>query len=223
MAGLFSKKDTEAGEKKQTPIYPPLPLSLFNTMGGAVEVFEARTPPKVTLYTCGPTVYDYVHIGNMRAYVFADILKRTLAYNDFLVNQTINITDFGHLTDDADAGEDKVMLALKRSGKEINLKNMRAVTTVFSESFKEDMRDINNLAPTQYTPASDFVQEQIALIRTLVEKGYTYQTSDGIYFDISRFPKYGQLGNIDLESLKAGARVGSYLRKPGRRTRELGS
>ncbi len=201
---LFSKKD--GTEKKQLP-YPVLPLSLFNTMGAHIELFKANNPPKVTLYTCGPTVYDNIHIGNMRAFVFADTLKRTLLYNGFEVKHTMNLTDFGHLTDDADAGEDKMMRALKRAGKAITLKNMRAVADIYSEAFMRDMEDINNLAPTQYTKASDYVQEQIALIRTLVEKGYTYQTSDGIYFDVSQFPKYGALGNINLAKLKEGARV----------------
>ena len=154
---------------------------LHNTLSNALEVFEAHKPPTVTLYTCGPTVYDYPHIGNFRAYVCADILKRTLAYNGFEVRHVMNLTDFGHLTDDADAGEDKMMLALKRSGKKVNLENMRAVADVYSDAFIRDMEDINNLAPLQYSKASDYVKEQIALIRTLVEKGYTYQTSDGIY------------------------------------------
>ncbi|MBI4086614.1 cysteine--tRNA ligase [Candidatus Kaiserbacteria bacterium] len=184
-----------------------MPLFLCNTLSDLTEHFEPRNSSSVTMYTCGPTVYDYVHIGNMRAYVFADILKRTLGYNGFAVNHTINITDFGHLTDDADAGEDKVMLALQRSGKPINLENMRAVTSVFAEAFKEDMDAIGNLPPSQYTRASDYVGEQIALIRTLVEKGYTYRTRDGIYFDISRFPAYGRLGNINLAAQKEGARI----------------
>lgn len=210
MKNLLSKKDAvrDKKEKNQSESpYPSLPLSLSNTMSGRVEIFAAHNPPKVTLYTCGPTVYDNIHIGNLRAFVFADILKRTLLYNNFTVNHTMNLTDFGHLTDDADAGEDKMMRALKHSGKQLTLKNMRAVADVYSDAFMRDMEDIHNLAPTQYTKASDYVQEQIALIRTLVEKGYTYTTSDGIYFDVSRFPKYGALGNINLATLKEGARI----------------
>lgn len=203
----YEKDKQESPEGKGQAPRRSVPLLLYNTLGNATESFEARNPPYVTLYTCGPTVYDYVHIGNLRAYIFADTLRRVLAYNGFNVNQTINITDFGHLTDDADAGEDKVLLALARSGKPVNLKNMRAVTDIFTEAFKKDMEDMNNLPPSQYTRASDYIQEQIALIRTLVEKGYTYKTSDGIYFDVSKFPKYGALGNIALAALKEGARV----------------
>ncbi len=192
---------------KKTTALSQSTLSLHNTLTDTLEAFLPRDPTKVTLYTCGPTVYDSVHIGNLRAYVSADILKRTLVYNGFSVNHTMNLTDFGHLTDDADAGEDKMMRALKRAGKKVTLKNMRIVADGFSDLFIRDMADIHNQTPTQYTKASDYVKEQIVLIRTLVEKGYTYQTSDGIYFDVSRFPAYGALGHINLATLKEGARM----------------
>ena len=213
MSGKRGQRERGHAPKGHGNIGSGTPISLFNTLNDKAELFKAHNPPKVTLYTCGPTVYDYVHIGNLRAYVFADTLKRVLIYNGFVVNQTINITDFGHLTDDADAGEDKVMLALKRSGKPINLKNMRAVTDMFADAFIKDMGEMGNLPPSQYTRASDYIKEQIALIRTLVEKGYTYRTSDGIYFDVSRFPKYGQLGHINLAALKEGARVSANPEK----------
>lgn len=186
---------------------PTTPLSLRNTLSGELEVFAPQRPPKVTLYTCGPTVYDYPTIGNFRAYVFADVLKRTLTYNSYEVKHTMNLTDFGHLTSDADVGEDKMMLALRRAEMEPSLANMRKVAEPFIDAFKADMAALSNLAPTEYTRASDYVREQIVLIRTLVEKGYTYETSDGIYYDVSRFPRYGKLGNIDLDKLKEGARV----------------
>jgi cysteinyl-tRNA synthetase len=221
MTNFFLKKNSEKNKKKpgqkepkeQKTLYPPFSLLLSNTLSGTREIFVAHHPPKVTLYSCGPTVYDYPHIGNFRSFVFADILKRVLMYNSFIVNHTMNLTDFGHLTDDADAGEDKMMLALKRSGKKITLKNMRAVADVYSDAFMRDMQDINNLTPTQYTKASDYVHEQVALIRTLVEKGYTYETSDGIYFDVSRFPKYGALAHTNLAALKDGARIKANLEK----------
>jgi len=197
MFSFFRSKKAEHAE---------VPLLLHNTMTGEAEVFVPRAKT-VTLYTCGPTVYDFVHIGNLRSFVFADILKRTLQYNGYEVKHTMNLTDFGHLTDDADAGEDKMMIALKRAEKPITIENMLKVAEPFIEAFQSDMDELRNLVPTQYTRASDYVRAQITLVRTLVEKGYTYETSDGIYFDISRFPRYGALGKIDLDALKEGARV----------------
>ena len=183
------------------------PLSLTNSLTRSKEVFVPREQKEVTIYTCGPTVYDYVTIGNLRSYVFADTLKRTLLFNGHTVNHTINLTDFGHLTSDADEGEDKMMIALKRAGKPLTLAAMAEVAQQFTDAFKADMDAIGALPPTQYTPASRYLSEEIALVKVLDEKGYTYETSDGLYFDISRFPSYGTLGNIDLNKLKEGARV----------------
>lgn len=159
------------------------------------------------MYTCGPTVYDYVHIGNLRAYVFADLLKRVLEINGYSVNHTINFTDFGHLSSDADTGDDKMMKGLKREGMEVNLENMRLLSDRYIKAAKNDFSALNILEPTQWARASEYVSQQIRLIETLDEKGYTYQTSDGVYFDISKFPTYGRLGNIDVDALKNGARV----------------
>lgn len=159
------------------------------------------------MYTCGPTVYDFSHIGNMRAFTTADILKRALYYNGYEVNHTMNFTDFGCLTSDADTGEDKMMKGLRREGMEISLKNMRLLADTYIAAFKEDSEAMELVEPNQYTRASDYVTEQINLIKTLDEKGYLYETSDGVYFDISKFPAYGRLGNINLEDLKSGARV----------------
>ena len=165
------------------------------------------------MYSCGPTVYDHAHIGNLRSFVMADLIKRVCQYNGYEVKHTINFTDFGHLTSDGDEGEDKMMKALKREGKPITLAAMREMAEVYMQSFKDDNRLLRNIPPTQYTPASEFVSEQIQLIRTLYEKGYAYETSDGVYFDISKFPKYGVLGNIDVAALKDGARVEVNLEK----------
>lgn len=159
------------------------------------------------MYTCGPTVYDHIHIGNLRAYLLPDIITRLFLYNGFRVNSTINFTDFGHLSDDADAGEDKIMKGMRRDGYAVTLENMREFVLPYIESFKADNLAFGNLPPSQYTRASDYVREQIALIRALEEKGYAYKISDGLYFDISKFPAYGQLGNLDIEQMKAGARV----------------
>jgi cysteinyl-tRNA synthetase len=191
--------------ENEVPEYPP--LRLFNTESRTLEEFVPLSPKLVKIYTCGPTVYDYMHIGNLRAYVFADTLKRTLQYNGYNVNHTINFTDFGHLTDDADAGDDKMMKGLKREGMDISLESMRILSDRFIKAAKDDLEAMNILEPNQFARASDYVKEEIKLIETLEEKGYTYKTSDGIYFDISKFPTYGRLGNIDIEGLQSGARI----------------
>lgn len=183
------------------------PLELFNSESRQLEVFEPLHKNKVLMYTCGPTVYDYAHIGNLRAFTFADILRRTLAYNGYDVRHTMNFTDFGHLTSDGDTGEDKIMKGLAREEMEVSLKSMRTLSDRFIEAFKDDAAAMNLVEPTTYARASDYVKEQITLIKTLHEKGYLYETSDGLYFDISKFATYGRLGNINLEALKSGARV----------------
>ena len=182
-------------------------LRLCNTETRTIEVFAPLSKDEVRVYSCGPTVYENVHIGNLRAYVFADTLKRVLEYNGYNVNHTINLTDFGHLTSDADAGDDKMMKGLHRENMEVSLESMRLLSDKYIYAFKADLKELNILPPSQFSRASDYVTEQIALIKTLEEKGYTYKTSDGLYFDISLFPTYGRLGNIDIKGLKSGARV----------------
>lgn len=182
-------------------------VKLFNTESGKLEVFAPLEPPEVKMYSCGPTVYDFIHIGNLRAFVTADIVKRVLIRNGFLVKHTMNFTDFGHLTDDADAGEDKMMKGLKREGLPITLDAMRQLSERYIKAFKADATELHLLPPDTWARASEYVKKQIALIKTLEEKGVAYETSDGLYFDIAKFPKYGRLGNIDLSTLKAGARI----------------
>lgn len=182
-------------------------IKLYNTESKQLEVFEPYDPTSVKMYSCGPTVYDYATIGNMRSYIFADILKRTLIRNGYLVEHTINLTDFGHLTDDGDEGEDKIMKGLKREGLDINLKSMRKLTDTYIDAFEADLHELRVMPPTTYARASEYVKQQINLIKSLDDKGYTYETSDGVYFDISKFPTYGRLGNINLDELKSGARV----------------
>ncbi|MCR4285613.1 MAG: cysteine--tRNA ligase [Candidatus Kaiserbacteria bacterium] len=190
---------------KKAPSHPP--IFFLNSASGKKEEFHSLKPGVVSMYSCGPTVYDHIHIGNLRAYLLPDLIKRVLIYNGYEVKHVINFTDFGHLTDDADAGEDKMMKALKREGKTISLSAMREVAETYIQSFKDDNDAFRNIPPTKYTPASDYVADQIRLIKTLFEKGYAYETSDGVYFDIAKFPKYGVLGKIDLNKLKDGARV----------------
>lgn len=183
------------------------PVCLFNSESRTKEQFQSLSKKEVRMYTCGPTVYDYAHIGNLRAYIFADTLKRTLIYNGYQVNHTINYTDFGHLTSDADTGEDKMMKGLKREGLDISLESMHVLSDRFIAAFETDIATLHILPPTQFARASEYVKEQINLIKTLEEKGYLYTTSDGVYFDVSKFPTYGRLGNIDIEALKEGARI----------------
>lgn len=192
---------------KQSPVAKQQPITLFNSETRKQEEFQSIKPKKVLLYSCGPTVYDYIHIGNLRAFLLADILRRTLEWNGYHVKHVMNFTDFGHLTDDGDEGEDKIMKGLKREGKPVTLAAMRELTDFYIDAFLSDAEELRLLPPSKYTRASEYVLEQIQLIKTLEQKGYTYETTDGLYFDISKFPKYGRLGNINVAALKEGARV----------------
>jgi cysteinyl-tRNA synthetase len=182
-------------------------MRLFNTMSNTLETFTPLKDDLVLMYTCGPTVYDFAHIGNLRSFVFADILKRTLIFHGYEVKHTINLTDFGHLTDDGDAGEDKMMKGLKREGLPVTLAAMHELSDRYINAFQADISALNILPPTTWSRASDYIEAQIRLIETLDDKGYTYETSDGVYFDIKKFPRYGCLGHIDVEKLESGARV----------------
>lgn len=177
-------------------------LKLYNSLSNQKEVFKPITDDKVGLYTCGPSVYNYAHIGNLRTYIFEDVLKRVLAYNDYNVDHVMNITDVGHLTDDGDMGEDKLEEQAKKSGR-----NAWELAAFYTEAFREDMRRLNILEPTMWCKATDTIGEQIDLIAELEAKGYTYRTSDGIYFDTARFPEYNKLSHQDLDALQEGARV----------------
>ena len=186
-------------------------LKFYNTLTIAKEEFTPIDKDEVRMYTCGPTVYNYAHIGNLRAYVFADILHRTLMYGGFKVKQVMNITDIGHLSSDADSGEDKMTKGLLRESKELNLKNMRELAEFYAEKFKEDLHKLNILMPSGMYYASDYVKEDIDLIKRLEEKGYTYQTSDGIYFDISKMPDYGILVGGIKPSEKSKDKIGNRI------------
>lgn len=192
--------------KSKTPVILR-EIKLHNTESGKLETFTPLKSPQVKMYSCGPTVYDFAHIGNLRSYIFPDILKRTLTRNGYLVTHVINFTDFGHLSDDGDAGEDKMMKGLAREGLPVTLAAMRQLSEQFITAFEDDFDELRILPPTTWARASDYVQKQISLIKTLDDKGYTYETSDGLYFDISKFPTYGRLGNINVEKLKSGTRV----------------
>jgi cysteinyl-tRNA synthetase len=182
-------------------------ITVYNTESKKKEIFEPLNKKEVKMYSCGPTVYDHTHIGNLRAFLSADIIKRVLIRNGYMVKHTINFTDFGHLTDDGDAGEDKMMKGLAREGLPVTLDAMRQLSDRYIKSFVEDTEELRIYAPDKWARASDYIKKQISLIKTLDEKGFAYETSDGLYFDISKFPTYGRLGNINLEKLKSGARV----------------
>lgn len=177
-------------------------LRLYDTYTRSLRDFQALNPPEVGLYTCGPTVYDYAHIGNLRTYIFEDILRRVLEFNGYQVKHVMNITDVGHLTSDADTGEDKMEKGSRRTG-------MTAweIAEKYTEAFRKDMKALNIQEPGVWCRATDHIQEQIDFIRCIMEKGYTYQTADGIYFDTSKQPDYGFLGRLDIEGQQAGARV----------------
>lgn len=183
-------------------------LLIYNTLSHTVEEFKALNPPlprlagQVGIYSCGPTVYDYQHIGHMRTYVGTDILIRVLKENGFSVKHVMNITDVGHLVSDADTGEDKMEKGSKKFGKSV-----WDIAKMFEKQFKDSCAAVNISLPSDLMHATDYIKEQIELIKTLEEKGFTYKTSDGIYYDTSKFPDYFKLSRQNPEELKGGARV----------------
>jgi cysteinyl-tRNA synthetase len=177
-------------------------LRLFDTYTRSRRTFAPLQPPAVGLYACGPTVYDYAHIGNLRTYIFEDILRRVLDFNGYTVTHVMNITDVGHLVSDADTGEDKMEKGARRTGK-----SAWAIAEFYTQAFKEDLRRLNILEPTIWCRATAHIPEQIEAIRCIEAKGFTYRTSDGIYFDTSKFPGYGRLARLDITGLQAGVRV----------------
>lgn len=177
-------------------------ITLFNTLGREKQVFEPIVSGKAGLYTCGPTVYDYQHIGNFRTFMFEDLLKRVLIYNGYDVTHIMNITDVGHLVSDGDEGEDKMEKGSARTGKSV-----WEIAEYYTQFFLDDAKALNILPPTKYTKATDYIPEQIDMVKCLDDKGYTYITSDGVYFDTSKLKDYGKLANLDIEGLEEGSRI----------------
>lgn len=177
-------------------------LQLHNTLSKKIEKFTPLHDSKVTLYTCGPTVYNFLHVGNWAAYIYWDILVRTLIAEGYDVERVMNITDVGHLVSDADEGEDKLEKGAKREGK-----TAWEIAEFYAEDFLEGMAKLGMVMPEHIVRATDFIPQQLDLIRILKDKGYTYQISDGIYFDTSKFPTYADFADLDLAAQKAGARV----------------
>lgn len=177
-------------------------LTLYNTLSRTKERFTPLRPPKAGMYTCGPTVYNDAHIGNLRSYLFADLLRRVLAYNGYQVTQVMNITDVGHLTSDADEGEDKMEKGAKREGKSV-----WDLAAQYTETFKADIAKLRIGEPTIWCKATDHIAEQIAQVKALEKKGVTYRTEDGIYFDTTKLDDYGKLARLRVEELQEGSRV----------------
>ena len=177
-------------------------LKFYNTPSRKIEEFKPLNPENVKVYTCGPTVYASPHIGNWVAFIYWDILIRTLRLNGYSVTRTMNITDVGHLVSDEDDGEDKLEKGARREGKTV-----WEVAEFYTNEFLKGMRDLNLITPNNLSKATDFIPEQIEIIENLSKKGFTYKTGDGIYFNTAKFPKYADFAHLDLENLKAGARV----------------
>ena len=169
-------------------------IKLFNTLHKQKEVFKPINEGKVGMYTCGPTVYNTAHIGNLRAYFFADLLKRVFLFNGYEVAHIMNVTDIGHLTSDADEGEDKMVKAIKREGLPMTLQSLRQVADTYFLKFKEDFKKLNLIEPLHFTFASEHISDQIRFIEQLKERGFVYSTSDGLYFNTAKLSDYGELG-----------------------------
>lgn len=206
-------------------------LKLYNTLTRKKEEFKALKDKKVGIYSCGPTVYWYQHIGNLRSYIFSDVLKRVLLYNGYKIKHVMNVTDVGHLTSDADTGEDKIEEAAKREHKDA-----WQIAEFYWKIFREDFAKLNISEPNIWCKATEHVEEQIELIKKLEKKGYTYKTSDGIYFNTSKFENYGQLAKLKKQDLQAGKRIAmgekkhktdfalwKFSEKPGERQQEWDS
>jgi len=181
-------------------------LKLHNTLTGSKDAFKPPEDQVVKIYSCGPTVYDYPHIGNWMGYVVWDVLVRLLENEGYDVKRIVNITDVGHLTGDnegdADTGEDKLAKKAKKESK-----TAWDIAKHYTEYFLRRSKDLGLVEPNKFPKATDYINQQLELVRTLKEKGFTYQIDDGIYFNTSKFPSYAKFAHLDLKALKAGARV----------------
>jgi cysteinyl-tRNA synthetase len=182
-------------------------LKIYNTLTRKKEIFKSIKKGEVGIYGCGPTVYWYQHIGNIYRYIFEDVLVRTLLFNNYKVNHVINITDVGHLTSDADEGEDKMLKAIKREGMELSEDSMLKIAKKYTDVFKEDLWKVNIIKPDYWPKATEHIKEQIDLIKRLEKNGCTYNTDVGVIFDTSKYKDYGKLANLNVKELKAGSRV----------------
>ncbi len=183
-------------------------LTFYNTLSRKKEIFRPIAPPVVSMYTCGPTVYSFAHIGNLRSYIFMDELRRTLKFAGYTTKSVMNITDVGHLKSDADEGEDKMAAAAIKQHK-----TPEEIAEIYSAAFFKDLERLNILLPEIIAKATDNIPEMIEFVQKLCDLGYGYETDDGIYFDISKFEDYGKLSRCNLEDALAGARVAVNTQK----------
>lgn len=177
-------------------------IRLYNTLTRKVDPFAPLAEGKVGLYACGPTVYQYAHIGNLRTYIFEDVLKRVLRKEGYEVEHVMNVTDVGHLVSDADTGEDKMEKSAAMQGKTV-----WEIAQFYWDAFRNDMKRLHITEPDVWCRATEHIQEQIDLVRRLEERGFTYRLGDGVYFDTAKLKDYGKLARLDVEGLKAGARI----------------
>lgn len=176
-------------------------MKLFNTLSRTVQEIKPLHNNTITMYCCGPTVYDTTHIGHIRKYTMDDVLKRVLQYNGFEVKHVMNITDVGHLSEDTDAGEDKLEKGARKTGKSV-----WDVAQMYTDFFNYTMKKVDVLPPDVESKATEHIQGMIDLIKTLEEKGFTYQTDEAVYFDVTRFTDYGKLSKQKLEEKKQAVR-----------------
>ncbi len=182
---------------------------LYDSLTKEKQPFESLRPGEVRMYNCGPTVYSRVHIGNLRSFLFADLLRRWLEYRGYRVHQVMNITDVGHLTDDAgDEGEDKIEAQARREQRD-----PWQISAEYARQFLEDVRELGCLPAMVYPRATEHVPQMLAIIEGLLESGHAYQVDDEVYYDVGRFPGYGKLSGNRVEDLEAGARVEVDLKK----------
>ena len=177
-------------------------MRVYNTLHREKEDFSPLQGNLVRMYSCGPTVYSYAHIGNMRTYIFMDLLRRSLRYCGYKVKGVMNITDVGHLLSDGDEGEDKMQKAARKEGK-----TPWEIAAFYTDAFFKDIEALNVGKPEIIAKATDHIPEMIAFVQGLLEKGYAYEISDGIYFDIGKFPGYGKLSGQTVDEKEAGARI----------------
>ena len=177
-------------------------IQIYNTLTHSKEEFNPINKEKIRIYSCGPTVYSYAHIGNFRTYVFVDSLRRMFKYNGYNLEHVMNITDVGHLTSDADTGEDKMEKAARKEGK-----NPFEIADFYTKAFMEDMQKLNIDMPNIISKATDNIEEMLEMVKEIIDKGYAYETSKGIYFDVSKLDKYPVLSNNKVEGQEAGARI----------------
>lgn len=184
-------------------------IQIFNTKSREKEPFTPIKAGEVSIYHCGPTVYNFQHIGNMRRFVFADLVHRLFVANDFKVKQVINITDVGHLVSDQDDGEDKMEKGAAREGK-----SAKEIADFYTADFMSDLALLNiSTADTQFPRATDYINEQIALVKALEQKGFIYAIDDGVYFDTAKDDVYGDFANLDIKGLQEGVRVEANTQK----------